>query len=470
MKRAVYNIFLAILLFISVLFFLFLLLSNFQVRFTGNVVQEFWCEGADMNEDGSVDGTDLSILSGQFRRIDCSIVNDWCEGADMNEDGSVDGTDLSILSGQFRRIDCAGPLYSCYDSDGNNPYVFGFANWSDNSGEGYGSDFCGSANGLSEYVCVENQHSIISHTCEFGCEGNVCLSEAPTCLDGTEYSQCSLMPPKYCSEGTLIDNCLACGCPTEKFCQSNGACLSSNILLDASWSSSLDILADEAFDRSMNAPYLMVNQSNETYVLKALGNPTPGVHKYDRVVVEDFDPLTSWGGEVHVNLDNVDMNSFQSTDLAFVGGYENSGTTRNFVIGARFQINYTALSGRDKKYNVRDAGGFIYLKAFHYNNDALPSKITQTVLDREQFYVPDTVYNVRDAWPDRFIKIEWFIKNGNTLYARVDGGEVKTMPTGTHITPFKNFRIGWVSSFTGGSFETSKVILYDGSEPPAWVP
>ena len=45
------------------------------------------------------------------------------------------------------------------------------------------------------------------------------------CSDGTNYSQCSSTKPKYCDNGNLIDNCDACGCPSEKSCNStSGDC------------------------------------------------------------------------------------------------------------------------------------------------------------------------------------------------------------------------------------------------------
>src|SRR4030042_6229461 len=60
------------------------------------------------------------------------------------------------------------------------------------------------------------------------CVGGTCQTPAQTCSDGTPYSQCSSTKPLYCSSGTLINNCQACGCPTGQSCQAGGACQSSS--------------------------------------------------------------------------------------------------------------------------------------------------------------------------------------------------------------------------------------------------
>ncbi len=49
-----------------------------------------------------------------------------------------------------------------------------------------------------------------------GCDQGVCQEDGgcviPTCSDGTEYGQCSSTKPKYCDNGTLVDKCTLCGC------------------------------------------------------------------------------------------------------------------------------------------------------------------------------------------------------------------------------------------------------------------
>jgi len=54
------------------------------------------------------------------------------------------------------------------------------------------------------------------------------------CSDGTSYGACSLIQPKYCSNGNLIDKCSTCGCPTNYVCQNDDTCkLSSSSLIGA---------------------------------------------------------------------------------------------------------------------------------------------------------------------------------------------------------------------------------------------
>ncbi|MFH0929509.1 MAG: PA14 domain-containing protein, partial [Candidatus Aenigmatarchaeota archaeon] len=44
------------------------------------------------------------------------------------------------------------------------------------------------------------------------------------CSDGTSFGQCSSTKPRYCSQGTLINKCSQCGCPSGYECQSDGSC------------------------------------------------------------------------------------------------------------------------------------------------------------------------------------------------------------------------------------------------------
>jgi hypothetical protein len=57
---------------------------------------------ADFDNDGFVDGDDLSILKKDYGK-DCRIV--VCK-ADGNGDGFVDGDDLSLFKNEYGRVDC----------------------------------------------------------------------------------------------------------------------------------------------------------------------------------------------------------------------------------------------------------------------------------------------------------------------------------------------------------------------------
>lgn len=51
-----------------------------------------------------------------------------------------------------------------------------------------------------------------------------CTHTCGICSDGTFFGECSNDKPKYCMEGTLIDDCLRCGCDTDNCNASTGAC------------------------------------------------------------------------------------------------------------------------------------------------------------------------------------------------------------------------------------------------------
>lgn len=55
----------------------------------------------DANSDQTVGSADLTILSQNYDREDCSASNSWCEGADFNRDGSVSFADLVKLAQNY---------------------------------------------------------------------------------------------------------------------------------------------------------------------------------------------------------------------------------------------------------------------------------------------------------------------------------------------------------------------------------
>ena len=61
------------------------------------------CEG-DFDNDGDVDGSDLSVFAADFGRTDCSLQN-FCDG-DFDGDGDVDGSNLAVLAADFGSTDC----------------------------------------------------------------------------------------------------------------------------------------------------------------------------------------------------------------------------------------------------------------------------------------------------------------------------------------------------------------------------
>ena len=62
------------------------------------------CEkvAGDANNDGKVDGSDVTILAGNWQKgVGDGQTADWSEG-DFNGDGKVDGSDVTILAGNWQ--------------------------------------------------------------------------------------------------------------------------------------------------------------------------------------------------------------------------------------------------------------------------------------------------------------------------------------------------------------------------------
>jgi hypothetical protein len=73
--------------------------DNFQV---GTPVTETIKIPGDANNDQKVDGSDVTILAGNWQAgVDGAIVADWSMG-DFNGDGKVDGSDVTILAGNWQ--------------------------------------------------------------------------------------------------------------------------------------------------------------------------------------------------------------------------------------------------------------------------------------------------------------------------------------------------------------------------------
>ena len=72
------------------------------------VIEEGMC-CADFNGDGKVTGRDLSILKGEYARLDCHPVKSPCL-ADANGDRKVTGADLSLLKKEYGKADCPVPI------------------------------------------------------------------------------------------------------------------------------------------------------------------------------------------------------------------------------------------------------------------------------------------------------------------------------------------------------------------------
>ena len=69
-------------------------------------LDNLYCNGADANKDGIVDGADYTIwadsnpfevrFNENYGRDDCNEDNNWCNETDLNEDSIVDGADYTL--------------------------------------------------------------------------------------------------------------------------------------------------------------------------------------------------------------------------------------------------------------------------------------------------------------------------------------------------------------------------------------
>jgi len=84
-----------------------------SIVWTGTVVPEEKCGGADLDQSGDVSFTDFAILASWYRLdSDCADSND-CEGADLepeaSPDGDVDIKDVAVFALHWLETGCTGP-------------------------------------------------------------------------------------------------------------------------------------------------------------------------------------------------------------------------------------------------------------------------------------------------------------------------------------------------------------------------
>lgn len=129
---------------------------------------------------------------------------------------------------------CINETTTCTDSDGGiDYYVKGNVTGITKDGDAYErEDVCQKdlypdnpnlLNTIEERYCSVGTFGTYHYVCPNGCQDGVCVSGATVCSDGTSYGQCSTTKPKYCANGTFVDNCEICGCDNGS-CQS-GSCV-----------------------------------------------------------------------------------------------------------------------------------------------------------------------------------------------------------------------------------------------------
>jgi len=76
---------------------------------------ENWCNWNDVNKDGKVNSSDVTIARNNFGN-NCNIANRWCNWADVNKDKKADETDLTIIRSNYTAFEtnkCVGLLDKC---------------------------------------------------------------------------------------------------------------------------------------------------------------------------------------------------------------------------------------------------------------------------------------------------------------------------------------------------------------------
>lgn len=64
-----------------------------------------------------------------------------------------------------------------------------------------------------------------ANDCGWGINALEIVPVVTSCTDGTALNACSVTKPKFCDNGTLINRCSQCGCPSGNSCQPDGSCV-----------------------------------------------------------------------------------------------------------------------------------------------------------------------------------------------------------------------------------------------------
>jgi len=245
-------------------------------------------------------------------------------------------------------------------------------------------------------------------------------------------------------------------------CQNAFACTP---FVNAIWKTPNDLLAGGAFDEARNPEFMQLVPLagigvRKQYALRIFGGPT-GEHSFERVVLKYFNPIRKvWGGSILVNLSKtIEEENNSVPGIALLGGYTSklwpaSGTGnwwRDFVAGP---LHVVSPIPSPRAFGV----------SAYWHNATYPALIPALA-------PPDAV----NGWPDRFIKLEWYITPSYNVFARIDGREWVPVTSVNQDAPdawhqFRGFAAGWVSSYSGGSIDIKEVKLYDNSCLPSPIP
>ncbi len=149
----------------------------------------------------------------------CSITKPlFCSNGTLINDCTSCGCSSGQSCNTTSKTCYATPNVTCSDTDGGNYYVKGIVTFSNSSTiNGTFTDSCGWDSNLWEFQCINNSvFTYLYRSCPNGCLDGACINT--TCSDGTPNLNCSATKPKYCSNGTLVNNCNSCGCLSGQGC------------------------------------------------------------------------------------------------------------------------------------------------------------------------------------------------------------------------------------------------------------
>lgn len=144
-------------------------------------------------------------------------------GADCNDNTSAINPGKSEVCGDATDNNCNGQVdENCQQTDCANGQIKQCGPTTDTGACQYGTQTCSGGQWGSCVGAVYPTTEICTNNIDDDCDGQT--NESCSCSDNTSYGQCSTTKPKFCENGTLVNKCATCGCPSGQQCQSNNGC------------------------------------------------------------------------------------------------------------------------------------------------------------------------------------------------------------------------------------------------------
>lgn len=154
----------------------------------------------------------------------------------------------------------------------------------------------------------------------------------PTCSDGTVYGFCSATKPKYCNSGTLVDNCLQCGCPSVQACNSStNQCYTSSSNVTADY---YVLGSSGSYIAKNSSGSIIATGSNATTVISTVLN----IMKAGQRVA--FSSDFTIDSTITVNVANITMDFSQATVTvtSSVTAFRDNGGSNTFYGGGTYDF------------------------------------------------------------------------------------------------------------------------------------